>query len=177
MIRAVSGKFSTKESASVSAPAVAVNSFHVVESDWMATTDRAVADARHKLDRDVSDWLARAGIPRTWQPPKRMIDRLIRTTDMKHSDFKYAVMHKQVYQVDFSKSTSDLLVAAREREIGGQRLLMLVGGLAFLLVALGAVSGYIRADEATKGYYTNQLRVATALGLGAAGYVAYRFLA
>ncbi len=50
------------------------------------------------------------------------------------------------------------------------------GGLALALVGLAVLSGYIKADEATKGYYTNRLRLAAAAGLGAAGVVAYRFL-
>lgn len=148
----------------------------LVESDWMATTERAVTDAHRKLEREVSDWLARAGVPRTWQPSKRLIDQMIRKTDMQHSDFKYAVMHKQQYQVEFSKPVLDRMLAAREREIGGKRLLTLGGGLALMVAALAAVSGYIRADEATKGYYTNHLRVAAGLGLATAGYVAYRLL-
>ncbi|MFO0954570.1 MAG: hypothetical protein U0835_26090 [Isosphaeraceae bacterium] len=53
----------------------------------------------------------------------------------------------------------------------------LVGGvLALVLALLATVSGYIRADEATKGYYTNRLRVAAGAALGAAGVVAYRWL-
>ena len=42
---------------------------------------------------------------------------------------------------------------------------------------LGAVSGYIRADEATKGYYTRRLRMLAAAGVGAAGVILYRMVA
>ena len=48
---------------------------------------------------------------------------------------------------------------------------------AFVLVCLAAVSGYIRADEATKGYYTNRLRMLAAAGVGAAGVVIYQMVA
>ena len=51
------------------------------------------------------------------------------------------------------------------------------GALAFVLICLGAVSGYIRADEATKGYYTNRLRMLAAAGVGAAGVVIYQMVA
>ena len=51
------------------------------------------------------------------------------------------------------------------------------GALAFVLICLAAVSGYIRADEATKGYYTNRLRMLAAAGVGAAGVVIYRMVA
>ncbi len=43
-----------------------------------------------------------------------------------------------------------------------------------MLACLAAVSGYIRADEATKGYYTNWLRLASATGVGAAGVLIYQ---
>ena len=44
------------------------------------------------------------------------------------------------------------------------------GGLAVALAGLAVLTGYIRTDEATKGYYTNRLRLAAAAGLGAAGW-------
>jgi len=53
---------------------------------------------------------------------------------------------------------------------------LLGGGLAFLLTCLGVLSGYIRADEATKGYYTNRLRLLAAAGTGAAGMAIYHMI-
>jgi hypothetical protein len=38
------------------------------------------------------------------------------------------------------------------------------------------VSGYIRADEATKGYFTWPLRLASIVGFGLAGVVLAHFL-
>ena len=58
-----------------------------------------------------------------------------------------------------------------------RRLVVLGGSLAFVLICLAAVSGYIRADEATKGYYTNRLRMLAAAGVGAAGVVIYQMVA
>jgi len=49
--------------------------------------------------------------------------------------------------------------------------------LGFVLICLAAISGYIRTDEATKGYYTNRLRMLTAAGVGAAGVLIYQVLA
>ncbi len=51
------------------------------------------------------------------------------------------------------------------------------GSLGFVLICLAAISGYIRADEATKGYYTNRLRLLAAAGVGAAGVIVYRMVA
>jgi hypothetical protein len=49
--------------------------------------------------------------------------------------------------------------------------------LVFILICLAAVSGYIRADEATKGYYTNRLRMLAAAGVGASGVIIYHMVA
>ena len=65
--------------------------------------------------------------------------------------------------------------AYRHQEVV-KRLLVLGAVLAFVLVCLAAVSGYIRADEATKGYYTTRLRLAAAAGVGAAGVIVDRWL-
>ena len=57
-----------------------------------------------------------------------------------------------------------------------KRLLIIGGVLALVLVVLSAISGYIKADEATKGYYTNRLRVAAAAGVAAAGAIIYHMM-
>ena len=69
------------------------------------------------------------------------------------------------------------LVDAYNHELVKHRLLTLGGSLGFVLICLAAVSGYIRADEATKGYYTNRLRMLAAAGVGAAGVIVYRMVA
>ena len=63
------------------------------------------------------------------------------------------------------------------RQLVQRRMVFLGGALAFILTCLMAVSGYIRADEATKGYYTNRLRMLAAAGVGAAGMAIYQIVA
>ena len=53
----------------------------------------------------------------------------------------------------------------------------IAGVLAFVLTCLAAVAGYIRADEATWGYYTNTLRVVAVGAVGATGALIYLALA
>jgi hypothetical protein len=50
------------------------------------------------------------------------------------------------------------------------------GTLAFILTCLAVVSGYIRTDEVTKGYYTNRLRLLAAAGVAGAGAVIYHMV-
>jgi hypothetical protein len=69
------------------------------------------------------------------------------------------------------------LVDVFHREQVRDRLTVLGGIFGFVLICLAAISGYIRTDEATKGYYTNRLRMLTAAGVGAGGVLIYQMLA
>ena len=80
-------------------------------------------------------------------------------------------------EYDASPKHRAALVAEYNRELVQRRLVNLGGTLAFILSCLAVVSGYIRTDEKTKGYYTNYLRLLAAAGVGAAGVVIYRMVA
>ena len=45
-----------------------------------------------------------------------------------------------------------------------------------MLACLAIFVTYVRADEATRGYFTNRLRLVALAAAGAAGYAVYRFL-
>ncbi|WP_435020688.1 hypothetical protein TA3x_001966 [Tundrisphaera sp. TA3] len=77
---------------------------------------------------------------------------------------------------DFSSNRKAKLIEIYRRQVVDGRLQKLGGGVVLALAALAALAGYIRADEATKGFYTNRLRLAAAAGLGASGYAVYRVL-
>jgi len=147
-----------------------------VESDLMATPERAEADAEAKLHRALSDRLRLSGIPRDWEPPARLVDRVIRLRERREVPKDYAMMHRETLHLDFSPATLSTFHQQYENEVAGRRLVTLGEILLFVLAVLAALAGYIHADEATKGYYTNHLRLATAAGIGAASVVAYRFL-
>jgi hypothetical protein len=66
------------------------------------------------------------------------------------------------------------ILAAHDRDVVRGRLGVLAGLAGFVLACLAALAGYIRMDEATKGYYTNPLRLVAAAGVGAAGVVIYQ---
>ena len=89
----------------------------------------------------------------------------------------YGTVYEATLQTDFSSNTRGAdrrCPSARGRSHGGW--LTLGGGLGFVLICLAALAGYIRADEATKGYYTHWLRALAAAGVGAAGVVIYQML-
>ena len=89
----------------------------------------------------------------------------------------YGTLYKAELTADFSPQRRAELVDAYNHELVQHRLMTLGGMLGFVLICLAAISGYIRADEATKGYYTNRLRMLAAAGVGAAGVIVYRLVA
>jgi hypothetical protein len=144
----------------------------VVAGLLSATQERAVADARRQLGYEVAEWLA-PDVPPQWKPPAHLVEAMIVRTStrpvVKDIVKDFGSVYETTLEVDFSPRRRAPIVAAYQRDLVSHRLAMLGGGLGFVLACLAAVSGYIRADEATKGYYTNWLRLASAAGVGAAG--------
>jgi hypothetical protein len=141
-----------------------------------ATRERAVADARRVLRDDVANWLE-PEVPRSWAPPEEMLDAMVVDEPGIHSIQKpYGEVFEATLSVDKSPQRRTSLIAVYHRQLVEQRLLGLGAALAFILICLAAISGYIRADEATKGYYTNRLRMLAAAGVGASGVILYHML-
>ena len=140
-----------------------------------ATEDRARNDAREKLEDLLTERLA-PEVPRTWKVPPELIDGMIRQVVIVPHNRDYGTVYEATLKVDFSPQRRAEVVAVYQREVVLKRLVLLGGLLAFVLFCLAAVSGYIKTDEATKGYYTTRLRLAAAAGVGAAGVVLYRWL-
>jgi len=160
------------------APADAADAL-VVRGYPMSTPERAIEDGRARLLAAVQARLAARGVPRNWVPPAALLDTMIRTDRVEVDERDYGTVYIQtlhLVRLDGSGSNEETLIEAYERELAGHRLLVLAEILAFVLVCLAAVSGYVRADEATKGYYTAHLRVATVACVGAAGTVLYHVL-
>jgi len=140
-----------------------------------ATEPRAVADARVQLERAADDWLT-PDVPRSWKAPSGLIDAMVLDTQIQPVVKDYGTLYEATLRADFSPDRRDKFVRVYERELVARRLALLGGVLGFVLACLAALAGYIRADEATKGYYTNRLRLVSAAGVGAAGVVIYRIL-
>ena len=150
---------------------------------------RALGDARAQLERAVAAWLA-PEVPDDWQPPSALIDPLIvgRAVDTVAVDpagwglsaAADAPIPDRLFvaalRLDASPSARDSLVDAHRREVGARRLIVLGGLGGFLLSCLAILAAYIRADEATRGYYTTRLRLLAAATAGAAGVAIYRYV-
>ncbi len=117
-------------------------------------------------------------VPRSWTPPARVLDALIiDKPHVKSIQKDYGEVFEATLSVDTSPQRRMALIEVYNRQLVEQRLANLGATLAFILICLAAVSGYIRADEATKGYYTNRLRMLTAAGVGASGVLLYHMVA
>ena len=141
-----------------------------------ATEDRARDDARRELEARVAEWLE-PQVPASWSPPADLVGRMIRETRVTPEEKDYGTVYTAALDADFGEARRAALVDAYRRDVARDRSLKLGALLGFLLICLAATTGYIRADEATKGYYTNRLRLASAAAVGAAGVILYRWLA
>lgn len=138
-----------------------------------ATPDRARNDAWEALRADVAAWMSPLGVPESWSPPEDLLHALVREEPLEAIEKDYATIYIQPLVLDVSNASRQRILETYERELAGQRLLGLAGALAFVLSCLAAVAGYIRADEATRGYYTTTLRVTALAAVGAAGAAVY----
>lgn len=143
-----------------------------------ATSERARADARLQLDREVTVWLT-PEVPTGWKPPAHLITGMVLKTDVQPivKDYgKVYTLHEATLEADFAPHHRGAILAAYHREVVAHRLLILGAGLGFVLACLASLAGYIRADEATKGYYTRWLRVVATASIGGTGMLIYHFL-
>jgi hypothetical protein len=161
------------------APSPPTGDLRVITGRLSATEERARDDVRLQVDRAVADWLA-PEVARSWQPPASLRQALVQKTEVrpveKELDGERVTLYEASQTVDFAPARRAALVEAYHRELVARRLAILAGIIAFVLACLAALAGYIRADEATKGYYTNRLRLVSAAGVGAAGVMIYRLL-
>jgi hypothetical protein len=142
-----------------------------------ATEERARDEARKKLDEEVATWLELHGLPRSWNPSPRLVDEMIIESSVKPVVKDYGIIYEAQLKVDVSPQRRARFQQSYKQQLVHGRLIVLGAALAFVLTCLGAISGYIRADEATKGYYTNRLRLLAAAGVGAAGMAIYHMIA
>jgi hypothetical protein len=138
-----------------------------------ATPEGAREDAWRALRDQLAAWLDPFGVPEGWSPPEELLRAMVREEPLESIDKDYGTIYVQRLSFAASTANRDRLIEAYERELAGRRLLGLASILAFVLTCLAAVTGYIRADEATRGYYTNTLRLTAVAVDGAAGAAVY----
>lgn len=153
--------------------------------------ERALSDARALLEQTVAEWLA-DDIPEGWPLPEEQVDALILdrhvepiVLDLDRLGLSLVddpgealpqVFYVAAVQADLSPDRRDGFLDAYQREVGARRLTVLGGLGGFALTCLAILACYIRLDEATRGYYTQRLRVVALASAGAAGAVISRLV-
>ncbi len=147
-----------------------------LDSQISATPDRAAEQARKDLHQHIAAWLD-PEVPSSWQIPDRLMDSIILNAELEKTvPNEFGAMYITHLKLDKSPESRARFIKVYNHEVVGRRLVNMGGSLAFILICLAAVSGYIRADEATKGYYTNRLRLLAAAGVGAGGVLIYQMV-
>lgn len=142
-----------------------------VEGAWMSNKADAVEDALVQAQLKVAGYLRAQNPPVEWTPSLSYIQtHLVKTQPWKEEtkDFdQIGRMYRVQLEVEVTQpELTKMVQLGREFRIQ-QRMFLLAKVLVGLVVLLTAVSGYLRLDEYTKGYYTGWLRLA-ALGFVAA---------
>ena len=157
----------------------------VLMSVRSATEAKARADLRTRIEQEAITWIA-GDVPQGWKPPSATIDALILAThvrpivedlsDLPGTDKEIYTIYRAAARVDASPRARAIILAAHDQQVVRSRMFTGAGIVGAVLIVLGVIAGYIRADEATGGGFTNRLRLASAACVGAAGVALYQYL-
>lgn len=164
------------------APQVAVAPSRTVEQDpswtcigWGETREDAEERALKRAQEEIRKYLAQRSQPVEWVPNLEFIRKnLVKKWETEPpQDIGHGVGEVQGVRVVVEISPKDWqYILEKDRSLRSEsRMIVLAKVLAGLVALLGAVAGYLRVEEMTKGYYTAWLRLAaigfvTAVGVG-----------
>lgn len=142
-----------------------------VESRWMSTRADALQDALREAQAEIVAYLRNQQPPVDWTPPVDYIQlRLVKQPwqeEPKEFD-GLGTMYRVRLRAEIGPvERSEMLERGRATR-SEQRMLLLGKMLLGLVAVLGAVAGFLRLDERTKGFYTGWLKLAA---VGFAGAV------
>ncbi len=134
------------------------------------SAEDAEQDALEKAQGQVTTFLTNQNPPLEWAPSLNYVERLV-TKRTPEEPEKYlrdiGVTHQVRLDVELTSHQFDQM-RDHDRQLRREhRLFWLAKILAVVVAVLAALAGYLRLDEATKGYYTTWLRLA-AVGFAAA---------
>jgi hypothetical protein len=136
------------------------------------THDKAKQRAEEKAWEKVCEYLARQEPPIHWRPDVNWVtNNLVKGPSpaklVEMGDLGKA--YEQTLTVKVEPKDYQKLVEQDRQELMRQRQLLLARILAGVVALLVAVVGYLRLDEATKGYYTLWLRLGALALVGGVG--------
>jgi hypothetical protein len=126
-----------------------------------ATRDEARDDVIEMAAARTLEFAAES-VPRIkhrWQVPAHLVRDhfLSEPIFIEEVEWTYGPMYRAHALIDLAPEKRDLLLAQWHEVVLRERLEQIAGGLAFVFVCLITLFGYLRLDEATRGYYTRWL--------------------
>jgi hypothetical protein len=123
--------------------------------------------ALEDAQRDLGVWLRSRNIK--WRPAPGYVEQLVRDKSVgkestSDGDAPTVKLLVEVRNDDYQ----DILNAERQAQRDNNQI-FLARVLATIVAICAAISGYLRLDEATKGYYTNLLRLGSLAVVSAVG--------
>jgi hypothetical protein len=134
------------------------------------SSEDAEQDALEKAQGQVTTFLTNQNPPLDWAPPLNYVERLVTKRTAEEPEkilHEIGVTHQVRLDVELTAREYEHMRALDHKLRREHRLFWLAKVLALVVAVLAALAGYLRLDEATKGYYTTWLRLA-AVGFAAA---------
>jgi hypothetical protein len=132
-----------------------------VKSELWATRDEAKIDVFERAAVRARDFAAEVAPPikRSWETPTWMVqDYLLREpVFIEEVEWTYGPMYRAHLLLDLSPEKRDVLLKKWHEAVVRERLGHIGVGLVFVLICLATLLGYLRLDDATRGYYSRWL--------------------
>jgi hypothetical protein len=143
-----------------------------VVSGWGETVEDAEQAALKQAREELLVFFANQGVALSWKPPLDYIhDSLLKDWEKKDPEEMPGVgrVREVLLKVELSASDYRKILRHDHEYVAQNRMILFGKVLAGLVALLAAVAGYFRLEEATKGYYTAWLRLATLGFIAAVG--------
>ena len=157
----------------------------VVKGELWATPDAARDDVLEKAsDRalefaaEVAPRLATRWHVPTWLVREQMLKEPIYVEEIEavSPDWHFGPMYRAHLLIDLAPAKRDVLLATWHGEVLHERLGQIGGGAAFIFICLVTLFGYLRLDDATRGYYSKWLITGAATLVAGSAAVLYTWV-
>jgi hypothetical protein len=141
---------------------------------WGNTREDAWQRALENARIELPSRLAEHELSLDWRPSRNDIQKLVKESEELPSrdvEEPVGLVHGVRLRIDVTAKDWQYILRQDQQTRAESRMLVLAKMLAGFVAFLGAVAGYLRLEELTKGYYTAWLRLAaigfvTAVGAG-----------
>jgi hypothetical protein len=153
---------------------------NLVQSELWATRDEAANDAMDRAATAAREFVGQVDSRAiaAWDIPAWLVhDHLLREPPyVEEVDWTYGPMYRAHVLLDFSPEKRELLLSHWRESLTSRRLGQVGAGLGFAVLCLATLLGYLRLDDATKGYYTAWLRTGAVAVVGGSAAALYHWV-